>query len=908
MRKLLSFLIVLLSFTAANSQSYQEIKANRVLVLQTLRPSRDTLPQAVADSGTISWKNGQYYKWTGYKWDPVVNLQNASSLGFKILYFDGTAHRIKPLIPNTGTFIVMDSTATTIGVSMDTTALKNWIAARFPGGGGGSGAVYLQMLGVSGIALNTSVNDSTIGSRYIRDSSGIGVSLAPNGAIVVRNKWNILDSLQDVAVSGASSGQALIYNGTNWVNQTIVTGGTITTVGLAVPTGMTQNGPLTGSGGTITITMPVTGILYGTGSGFGSTTITTPLTFSGGVLSMPPASGSANGYLLSTDHTIFSNKVNTVSNIGTGVGIYSAKVGTDIQLRSITGTGGISISLSGNNVNIDGGGGGGGGQDVYILDGQEGQPGSQIWWQNDSVLRIKTFKALNSFTSIASASDTTINIGMDTSVAGPWVRAFIPTGAKLVNPAGGGAYLLRQIAIDTLTVKYFDTSRYIKYDTAQAYVRPRLDTAAMRADGLLSASGSIPPLSTLPDVQITTPDDDDILVYDGTLSKWVNEPKTPLDVIRGTSGSDVDSIYLFDGVNRSSPGAYSPIGVVDGYNGLTKSGVNIGIGGTLSTTTEIQLGTNNLEIRKDTSANSPSEFGLHFNNEVVATSGNQKASPSARFTANGWKTNATPSSQPIDVRMYAEAIQGAVGPTAQFNIERRTNNGSWQTWFQLMNEGLKIIGTGGSGYGGISMDGTVPIAQTIHSGTFIDFRVTGAPAATTFNFVQPDQSASSGTLITQRISGSTLGFTSSGSASYTALSVEPIINYSGSGIARGIHILPTLTAATDFRPFEISTGRAVLKGVVVGHAIAPNSADYTVGQNDLIVELSDLSGANRNVVLPSTGIAGRILKIYNLSSDATFKWSFSGGTATDINGASVTTLTDVTVYNLSWNGTTWRVE
>ena len=58
-----------------------------------------------------------------------------------------------------------------------------------------------------------------------------------------------LDSLTDVVITSASNNQLLKFNGTNWVNATVGGSGTVTSVDMSVPTGLSVSGnPITTSG------------------------------------------------------------------------------------------------------------------------------------------------------------------------------------------------------------------------------------------------------------------------------------------------------------------------------------------------------------------------------------------------------------------------------------------------------------------------------------------------------------------------------------------------------------------------------------------------------------------------------------------------------------------------------------
>lgn len=89
-------------------------------------------------------------------------------------------------------------------------------------------------------------------------------------------------------------------------------------------------------------------------------------------------------------------------------------------------------------------------------------------------------------------------------------------------------------------------------------------------------------------------------------------------------------------------------------------------------------------------------------------------------------------------------------------------------------------------------------------------------------------------------------------------------------------------------------------------AIASGTGNYTISGNNFII-LSDLTGqANRNVVLPSSPASGDVLLVYNKDASG-FNWTFTGGTVKDIGNNTITTLSDLTDYSMSFDGTNWLI-
>ncbi|HEX9005394.1 MAG TPA: hypothetical protein VGB07_36140 [Blastocatellia bacterium] len=65
--------------------------------------------------------------------------------------------------------------------------------------------------------------------------------------------------------------------------------------------------------------------------------------------------------------------------------------------------------------------------------------------------------------------------------------------------------------------------------------------------------------------------------------------------------------------------------------------------------------------------------GFAMVNSTAAAAGAQQFSPRLRFTASGWKTNATAGAQTLDWGWEAQAVQGGAAPNSRFVIQRQIN-------------------------------------------------------------------------------------------------------------------------------------------------------------------------------------------------------------------------------------------
>jgi hypothetical protein len=86
----------------------------------------------------------------------------------------------------------------------------------------------------------------------------------------------------------------------------------------------------------LTLTTSISGVLYGNGTALAAATISAPLAYSAGTLSITQASGSTNGFLSSTDWTTFNNKGSgTVTSVAA---LTLGTTGTDLSSTVANGT------------------------------------------------------------------------------------------------------------------------------------------------------------------------------------------------------------------------------------------------------------------------------------------------------------------------------------------------------------------------------------------------------------------------------------------------------------------------------------------------------------------------------------------------------------------------------------------
>lgn len=208
------------------------------------------------------------------------------------------------------------------------------------------------------VNIRTGVSSAGSGTLYL--STGAGTT-AERLRIIPTGAWGL---------SGANygtAGQVLTSNGSSspptW---TTVSGGggsgTVTSVGLTMPTGFTVGSSPVTTSGTIAVTTALNGIVAGNGSGFTTVTVGSGLSYTGGTLSatggsytLPPATTSVlGGVIVGTGLSVNSSGV--ISN--TNPTPYSLPIASASTLGGIKVGSGLAIATDGT-LSVSGGGGGG---------------------------------------------------------------------------------------------------------------------------------------------------------------------------------------------------------------------------------------------------------------------------------------------------------------------------------------------------------------------------------------------------------------------------------------------------------------------------------------------------------------------------------------------------------------------
>jgi hypothetical protein len=176
------------------------------------------------------------------------------------------------------------------------------VAAVVNAGSGGSGSLQVRVSVTQRITGTSPVSSSqTSAGSTISLASGYGDTQNPYAA-----------KTANYVLAGPTSGSAAVPTFRALVAADIPAlpygTGTVTSVSVTSGNGFAGTVATATTTPAITISTSITGLLYGNGTAIAAATISAPLSYSAGTLSIPAANGSTNGYLTSTDWTTFNNK------------------------------------------------------------------------------------------------------------------------------------------------------------------------------------------------------------------------------------------------------------------------------------------------------------------------------------------------------------------------------------------------------------------------------------------------------------------------------------------------------------------------------------------------------------------------------------------------------------------------
>lgn len=104
--------------------------------------------------------------------------------------------------------------------------------------------------------------------------------------------------------------------------------------------------------------------------------------------------------------------------------------------------------------------------------------------------------------------------------------------------------------------------------------------------------------------------------------------------------------------------------------------------------------------------------GIVLQNTTAAAAGAQQYSPRLRLTGQGWKTNATAESQPVDWIVENQPVQGAANPSSNLVFRSQINGGGYTSRLTVSSDGSVTVGGGSVTLSTFLQAGTNVIAGT----------------------------------------------------------------------------------------------------------------------------------------------------------------------------------------------------
>jgi hypothetical protein len=196
----------------------------------------------------------------------------------------------------------------------------------------------------------------TATANYVFAGPTSGSAAAPSFRALVTSDIPALTSGTSILYGNNSGGfsNVTIGSGITFASGTLSatgSGGTVTAVSVTSANGFAG----TSSGGTtpaLTLSTSITGLVYANGTALAATTVSAPLSYSAGTLSIPVATSGANGYLSSTDWSTFNGRQVAYTNLtsigalanatgwlynnGSGTFSYSTPTATNVGLGNVT--------------------------------------------------------------------------------------------------------------------------------------------------------------------------------------------------------------------------------------------------------------------------------------------------------------------------------------------------------------------------------------------------------------------------------------------------------------------------------------------------------------------------------------------------------------------------------------------
>jgi len=159
---------------------------------------------------------------------------------------------------------------------------------------------------ISMAAASTSVSGYLTSTDWNTfNGKGSGTVTSVTGTAPVVSSGGATPAISMAAASASANGY---LTSTDWSTFNNKGSGTVTTVSVVSANGFAGTVATATTTPAITLTTSITGLLYGNGTALAAASVSAPLAYSAGTLSITQSTTSTNGYLSSTDWNTFNNK------------------------------------------------------------------------------------------------------------------------------------------------------------------------------------------------------------------------------------------------------------------------------------------------------------------------------------------------------------------------------------------------------------------------------------------------------------------------------------------------------------------------------------------------------------------------------------------------------------------------
>ena len=217
----------------------------------------------------------------------------------------------------TGTSPVVSSGGTTPAISMPaaTTSVSGYLTSTDWNTFNNKGSGTVTSVSFTGGIITVATGTTTPAFTVAGTSGGIpyfasGTTWASSAALT---QYGVVygggAGAAPVATAAGTTGQVLTATtggAPTWASP--ATSGTVTSVSVVSANGFAGTVATATTTPAITLTTSITGLLYGNGTALAAATVSAPLAYSAGTLSITQSTTSTNGYLSSTDWNTFNNK------------------------------------------------------------------------------------------------------------------------------------------------------------------------------------------------------------------------------------------------------------------------------------------------------------------------------------------------------------------------------------------------------------------------------------------------------------------------------------------------------------------------------------------------------------------------------------------------------------------------